>query len=459
MRPITRRQMLRWSSSALAIGAGAALGPGIALAACRGAETGDGPTVGTAAAPAGGDVAPGAAAARFVAERTSDAAVALVAAVRRTGDGTFGAHLLDLVRIGFSSAAAEHALDGLAELSGIARRGGAIGDYLQYGDWVQHRAPEPARGYQEFKAAVYYQVDDDFVPLLTQLDDARLAAALQWGGVAVGAIEDLRQPRRAAATAIEWAEPEEQLFTLVGAAGTVLAYPERIIARHELANDTLDGLPIAVSFCTLCHAARAFDRRVDGRTLTFRTSGLLLASNKVMVDDETSTLWQQLTGEALGGPLAGAQLVELELASTDWATWSAAHPTGSVVERPHPTVIDRETGVPIGYDYLPDAALADYTATEGLWYPAAATPPGPLRAKAVVATLTVQGAHLAVGLEELAAAGAIELVLGGHRLRLERAVRGVTVTDLTIGRPVIAGQAYWFAWYGAHPDTAVWPSA
>ncbi|MEZ5233871.1 MAG: hypothetical protein R2749_14370 [Acidimicrobiales bacterium] len=64
----------------------------------------------------------------------------------------------------------------------------------------------------------------------------------------------------------------------------------------------------------------------------------------------------------------------------------------------------------------------------------------------------MQGAHLA-------AAGAIELVLGGHRLRLERAVRGVTVTDLTIGRPVIAGQAYWFAWYGAHPDTAVWPSA
>ena len=65
---------------------------------------------------------------------------------------------------------------------------------------------------------------------------------------------------------VAWSTPDEEVFGIVGAQGTALAYPERIIARHELANDMLDATAVAVSFCTLCRAARLFDRPVAGRT-------------------------------------------------------------------------------------------------------------------------------------------------------------------------------------------------
>lgn len=52
----------------------------------------------------------------------------------------------------------------------------------------------------------------------------------------------------------------------------------------------------------------AFDRRVDGEALRFGVSGLLRKSDLVMWDDATTTLWQQITGEAVVGELAGTQL-------------------------------------------------------------------------------------------------------------------------------------------------------
>jgi len=115
-------------------------------------------------------------------------------------------------------------------------------------------------------------------------------------------------------------------------------YPLQVLTWHEIANDTLAGVPIAVTFCPLCNSALAFDRRVlvtdeqlatlratgnstvraldtpadlaaayalqTGRAaptqavdVTFGVSGLLYHSNLLMFDDATFTLWSQLTGE------------------------------------------------------------------------------------------------------------------------------------------------------------------
>jgi hypothetical protein len=46
------------------------------------------------------------------------------------------------------------------------------------------------------------------------------------------------------------------------------AYPLRILMWHEIVNDTVAGIPVAVTYCTLCNAALVFDRRVAGRTST-----------------------------------------------------------------------------------------------------------------------------------------------------------------------------------------------
>lgn len=85
-------------------------------------------------------------------------------------------------------------------------------------------------------------------------------------------------------------------------------YPLSILTRHELINDRYGDIPVAVSFCPLCNTALSFDTRVDGQALRFGVSGLLRNSDLVMWDDATTTLWQQVTGEAIVGELAGTQL-------------------------------------------------------------------------------------------------------------------------------------------------------
>ena len=47
--------------------------------------------------------------------------------------------------------------------------------------------------------------------------------------------------------------------------GEARAYPLRVLIWHEIANDTLGGVPVAVTFCPLCNTAIVFDRRHDGQ--------------------------------------------------------------------------------------------------------------------------------------------------------------------------------------------------
>ncbi len=85
-------------------------------------------------------------------------------------------------------------------------------------------------------------------------------------------------------------------------------YPLSILTRHEVVNDRYGDLPVVVTFCPLCNTAVAFDARVDGTALRFGVSGLLRKSDLVMWDEGTTTLWQQITGEAVVGALAGTRL-------------------------------------------------------------------------------------------------------------------------------------------------------
>lgn len=89
---------------------------------------------------------------------------------------------------------------------------------------------------------------------------------------------------------------------------TVKVYPYNILTWHEIVNDTVNGVPIAITFCPLCGSAVVFDRRLEVGESTFGVSGGLLESNMIMYDRQTETLWQQSTGKALAGDLFGTQL-------------------------------------------------------------------------------------------------------------------------------------------------------
>ena len=77
------------------------------------------------------------------------------------------------------------------------------------------------------------------------------------------------------------------------------------------------------------YAARAKDK-----DLTFVVSGMLWQRSLVMLDLETRSLWSHLLGRAMSGPLEGAELESIPSVMTDWKTWRAEHPDGTVLNLP-----------------------------------------------------------------------------------------------------------------------------
>lgn len=112
------------------------------------------------------------------------------------------------------------------------------------------------------------------------------------------------------------------------------AYPLRYLTWHEIVNDTVDGLPVAVTFCPLCNSAPVFDRRVGGQVLTFGVTGKLRHSDMIMYDHETESWWQQALGQGIVGAFTGTQLVQLPSWTESWASFAARNPDGLVMAEP-----------------------------------------------------------------------------------------------------------------------------
>lgn len=127
--------------------------------------------------------------------------------------------------------------------------------------------------------------------------------------------------------------PASEPVLVVERAGEARAYPWPILIWHELVNDEIAGVPILVSYYPLGDTARVFDRRTAGRAHSFVVSGLQQQSNLVMRDRQTDTLWQQLTGEAVAGTLAGTRLRRMSSQTVPFEVFRRAFPTGRVLSR------------------------------------------------------------------------------------------------------------------------------
>ena len=173
------------------------------------------------------------------------------------------------------------------------------------------------------------------------------------GGPPRDGIPAVDTPRYASTeNAGEWLDPDEPVIA-AEIAGEARAYPLQILIWHEMANDTLGGIPIAVTFCPLCNSAIVFDRRLDGEVLDFGTTGRLRLSDLVMYDRQTETWWQQLTGTGIVGEHAGRELVRLPAAIVSWRDFRAAFPNA--------TVLSRETGYSRSYGSNPYAGYDSTT--------------------------------------------------------------------------------------------------
>ena len=186
---------------------------------------------------------------------------------------------------------------------------------------------------------------------------------ITWGGVLVDGITSLDNPKMIAANDADYLLDDDLVFG-VEINGDIRAYPLRIMGWHEMFNDTIGGVPVALAYCTLCGAGILFETQVEGRDtpLVFGSSGLLYRSNKLMFDRETKSLWNQFTGEPVVGPLVQTD-IKLKIRPntiTTWADWKAKHPNTKV--------LSLETGY--ARNYGSGVTYQAYFASPDLMFPA-----------------------------------------------------------------------------------------
>lgn len=176
--------------------------------------------------------------------------------------------------------------------------------------------------------------DTDFS--ITEVDDWREILS---GGPGKDGIPAIDEPRFIAVRDEQRLDDLEPVLT-VSIDGDARAYPIRYLMWHEIVNDTVAGVPVAVTYCPLCNSAMVFDRRVTspatGRedVLDFGVSGLLRHSDMVMYDRQTESWWQQAVGKGIVGAMTGTQLTQLPAWMESWARFKQANPTGEVMDAP-----------------------------------------------------------------------------------------------------------------------------
>jgi len=75
-----------------------------------------------------------------------------------------------------------------------------------------------------------------------------------------------------------------------------------------------------------------WEAAADGRQLSFHLAGIN-NQNFIMRDEETGSWWQQVTGEAILGPLKGHRLNPVFSDELSFATWKQEHPQGRILRR------------------------------------------------------------------------------------------------------------------------------
>jgi hypothetical protein len=126
--------------------------------------------------------------------------------------------------------------------------------------------------------------------------------------------------------------PEDAFVLAVEIEGDARAYDLNLLNRHEVVNDVVAGMPIAVVWCPLAMAAMVYDREYDEGILTFEAAGAPGDGSPVLRDRETGSMWSIMAGSAIGGAMAGAPLHETALGrKTTWGEWRMQHPDTRVL--------------------------------------------------------------------------------------------------------------------------------
>lgn len=114
--------------------------------------------------------------------------------------------------------------------------------------------------------------------------------------------------------------------------GVARAWPLTLIASHEVVNDVVGEVAVAVTWCVTCQAPVVFRRELDGKRLSFGNAREAWRASMLLYDVETQTRWVQASGIAHAGPLEGRFLETLPSVVVEWASWRTDHPQSQWVD-------------------------------------------------------------------------------------------------------------------------------
>jgi len=229
--------------------------------------------------------------------------------------------------------------------------------------------------------------------------------------------------------------------------GESRAWPISVLNYHEIINDRLGGMPVAVTYCPLCDSATAFDRRIKAGEREFGVSGMLYNSNVLMYDrgGRDESLWSQLHGEAVSGPSSGEVLKLLPVELTSWGSWRAAHP--------ETTVMTLETGHQRDYRRSP---YESYFQMDRLMFPVQPTSDR-LPAKLKVLGLRLRNEAVAVPVSLIGRTPEeFSVQVGSKTVQLQTDPAANTIRVLKADGDVEWMYSLWFAWHAFHPHSTVY---
>ncbi|TAH10012.1 MAG: DUF3179 domain-containing protein [Sphingobacteriia bacterium] len=113
--------------------------------------------------------------------------------------------------------------------------------------------------------------------------------------------------------------------------GKSKAYPIDIIGYHHQIQDSIDGQPILVTYCTVCRTGRVYSPKINGIAQQFRLVGMD-HFNAMFEDAITKSWWQQATGTAITGKLKGTQLVEIPAKQMRLGDWINQNPSTNILQ-------------------------------------------------------------------------------------------------------------------------------
>jgi len=111
----------------------------------------------------------------------------------------------------------------------------------------------------------------------------------------------------------------------------IRAYPHIILDWHEIINDNVGDVSMAITFCPLTGTGIGWGRMINNTETTFGVSGLLYNTNLIPFDRATDSNWSQILNESVNGELNGRKAELYQVLETNWSTAKQMYPDINVV--------------------------------------------------------------------------------------------------------------------------------